>query len=117
MDVFALRERLVADYASYVRSFINIRDDRIAEAAEYLGVSGHMLRSWDAAGKLEVRRHPVSNFRLYLRGELDAAPAALSDDRGIRACGGPPRNTACSMPWSCPAKLRAGHLAITSAVG
>ena len=31
MDVFDLRERLVSDYASYVRSFINVRDERIYE--------------------------------------------------------------------------------------
>jgi len=29
MDVFNLREKLVADYASFVKSFINIRDERI----------------------------------------------------------------------------------------
>ena len=34
MDVFDLRERLVRDYASYVRSFINIRDKRIGETVE-----------------------------------------------------------------------------------
>ncbi len=34
MDVFNLRERLVNDYASYVRSFINIRDKRIGETVE-----------------------------------------------------------------------------------
>jgi hypothetical protein len=29
LDVFNLRERLVSDYSSYVKSFINIRDDRL----------------------------------------------------------------------------------------
>src|SRR5437667_7376224 len=31
MDVFDLRNRLVADYQSYTRSFIKIRDARVAE--------------------------------------------------------------------------------------
>ncbi len=31
MDVFALRNRLVGDYASYIESFITIRDDRIRQ--------------------------------------------------------------------------------------
>ena len=31
MDVFALRNRLVDDYASYIESFITIRDDRIRQ--------------------------------------------------------------------------------------
>ena len=34
MNVFELRERLIRDYASYVRSFINIHDKRIAEVVE-----------------------------------------------------------------------------------
>ncbi len=31
MDIFDLRSRLVADYQSYTRSFIKIRDARVAE--------------------------------------------------------------------------------------
>ena len=34
MDVFRLHDRLVADYASYVKSFIHIRDQRIGEHVE-----------------------------------------------------------------------------------
>src|SRR5215211_7892270 len=30
MDVFTLRDRLVSDYGDFTRSFINIRDERIA---------------------------------------------------------------------------------------
>src|SRR5258705_9146842 len=35
MDVFTLRDRLVADYQSYTRSFIKIRDKRIAEYVDH----------------------------------------------------------------------------------
>src|ERR1051325_7188876 len=31
MNVFALRDRLVAEYSQYVRSFIQIRDERIGD--------------------------------------------------------------------------------------
>ena len=31
MDAFAIRDRLVADYAEYVRSFITVRDQRMRE--------------------------------------------------------------------------------------
>ena len=31
MKVFQLRERLIEDYGTYVRSFIEIRDERIRE--------------------------------------------------------------------------------------
>ena len=34
MDVFRLHDRLVADYASYVKSFIQIRDERIDQHVE-----------------------------------------------------------------------------------
>src|SRR5206468_4279652 len=34
MDVFRLHDRLIADYASYVKSFIHIRDPRIEQHVE-----------------------------------------------------------------------------------
>jgi len=34
MNVFELRDRLIADYSDYVRSFINIKDHRIRETVE-----------------------------------------------------------------------------------
>ena len=34
MDVFGLRDRLIDDYSSYIRSFIQIRDDRIQELVD-----------------------------------------------------------------------------------
>ena len=34
MDVFDLRDRLIEDYASYVRSFIRIKDERIGDTVE-----------------------------------------------------------------------------------
>ena len=43
----------------------------VGSAAEYLGVHPGSLRRWDRAGKLKPRRHPINNFRLYLRRDLD----------------------------------------------
>lgn len=43
----------------------------IKEAAEYLGVAAMTLRRWDEAGKLVAKRHPMSNYRLYLKKDLD----------------------------------------------
>ena len=34
MQVFRLRERLIGDYGTYVRSFIEIRDERIRARVE-----------------------------------------------------------------------------------
>lgn len=47
-------------------------DLRISEAAEYLGVSPNKLRSWQNAGKIVGYRHPVNEYRLFVREELDA---------------------------------------------
>ena len=45
---------------------------RISEAAEYLGVSPNTLRNWVDAGKIVAVRHPVNDYRLFKREELDA---------------------------------------------
>lgn len=68
----------------------------IGEAAEYLGVHPDSLRRWDRAGKLKPRRHPINNFRLYLRRDLDTFLAQIgrvgsADDRPKGAKGKPPR--------------------------
>jgi excisionase family DNA binding protein len=44
---------------------------RIKEAAEYLGVSPNTLRNWGRAQKIAEHRHPVNNYRLYKRADLD----------------------------------------------
>lgn len=44
---------------------------RIAEAAEYLGVCKNTLRNWGQAEKIEEHRHPVNNYRLYRKRDLD----------------------------------------------
>jgi MerR family copper efflux transcriptional regulator len=45
---------------------------RISEAAEYLGVSPNTLRNWESAGKIVATRHPVNDYRLFRREDLDA---------------------------------------------
>jgi len=45
---------------------------RISEAAEYIGVSPNTLRNWESAGKIVAHRHPMNDYRLFLREELDA---------------------------------------------
>ena len=43
----------------------------IKEAAAYLGVAPNTLRNWGASGKLKERRHPMNDYRLYTKAELD----------------------------------------------
>ena len=45
---------------------------RIADAAEYLGVSPNTLRNWERAGKIAAHRHPMNDYRLFRREDLDA---------------------------------------------
>ena len=45
---------------------------RISEAAKYLGVSPNTLRNWVNAGKVVAIRHPVNDYRLFKRADLDA---------------------------------------------
>ena len=44
---------------------------KIKEASEYIKVTGQTLRNWDKLGKLKPYRHPMSNYRLYKKTELD----------------------------------------------
>lgn len=43
----------------------------VKEAAAFLGVSEVTLRRWDRAGKLRAHRHPMNDYRLYARKDLE----------------------------------------------
>jgi excisionase family DNA binding protein len=45
---------------------------RISKAADYLGVSPNTLRNWVNAGKIDAVRHPVNDYRLFKKEDLDA---------------------------------------------
>jgi excisionase family DNA binding protein len=42
----------------------------VKDAAAFLGVSEATLRRWDRAGKLPARRHPMNDYRLYAKEDL-----------------------------------------------
>jgi len=44
----------------------------VGEAAKFLGISPATLRNWDKAGKLLPYRHPLNNYRLYKKSDLEA---------------------------------------------
>jgi DNA (cytosine-5)-methyltransferase 1 len=44
---------------------------RIREAAAFLGVSPNTLRNWGREAKIAELRHPVNNYRLYRRSDLE----------------------------------------------
>lgn len=43
----------------------------VKEAANLLGISAMTLRRWDNGRKLKAKRHPINNYRLYSRKELE----------------------------------------------
>ena len=43
----------------------------VAEAAEYLGVCPNTIRNWGKDHKIPEHRHPLNNYRLYRRSDLD----------------------------------------------
>lgn len=44
----------------------------VREAAVLLGVAPNTIRSWSQAGKLREYRHPVNNYRLFKKSEVEA---------------------------------------------
>ena len=43
----------------------------VKEAARLLDVVPNTVRAWGAAGRITEYRHPVNNYRLYKRHELE----------------------------------------------
>ena len=58
------------------KKYISIKD-----AAKMLGVSALTLRNWDNSGKFPAGRHPISNYRVYLKEDIEK----LLEDMAPRA--------------------------------
>jgi site-specific DNA-methyltransferase (adenine-specific) len=43
----------------------------ISQAAELLNVNPQTLRRWDKAGKFESLRHPINNYRVYKKNQIE----------------------------------------------
>lgn len=50
---------------------------QVKEAADFLGVSPNTVRNWGREDKLPEYRHPVNNYRLYRRQDLERMRKAL----------------------------------------
>lgn len=50
----------------------------VKEAAKLLGISTMTLRRWDNGKKLKAKRHPINNYRLYSRKELEVILKEIS---------------------------------------
>lgn len=43
----------------------------VKEAAEFLGVAPNTIRNWGREAKIPEHRHPINNYRLYRRKDLE----------------------------------------------
>lgn len=43
----------------------------IKDAADMLGVTPLTLRNWDKSGKFSALRHPMNNYRVYRREDIE----------------------------------------------
>lgn len=43
----------------------------IKQAAKLLGVTPLTLRNWDNSGRFTATRHPINNYRVYKRAEVE----------------------------------------------
>lgn len=57
---------------------------RIAEAAEFLGVSQNTLRKWSDDGRIVTRVNPVNGYRLFRRQELQRFLNAVAQPRKLK---------------------------------
>jgi excisionase family DNA binding protein len=55
----------------------------IKQAAELLGVSANTLRAWVSTGKIQAYRHPVNNYRLFKKSEVDALLALIENPQPV----------------------------------
>ena len=53
----------------------------IKNACQRLGVSPNTLRTWGASGKVQEYRHPMNNYRLYRRADIEALRTQLLNPR------------------------------------
>lgn len=53
---------------------------KIEEAAQILNVTKMTLRRWDNADKLKAYRHPINNWRLYKKQDIEKLLKGILSD-------------------------------------
>ncbi len=58
--------------------FYNVREEKkmieylkIKKAAKLLNVTSQTLRNWDKSEKMKAHRHPMNQYRLYKKSDLE----------------------------------------------
>lgn len=57
---------------------------RVKEAAEFLDVSPNTIRNWGFDGKIPEYRHPMNNYRLYRKADLQKVRRRLRQPIPVR---------------------------------
>lgn len=52
----------------------------IEEASKILNVTKMTLRRWDNSGKLKAYRHPINNWRLYKKQDIENLMKGISNE-------------------------------------
>jgi DNA (cytosine-5)-methyltransferase 1 len=52
----------------------------IKDASKMLSVTPLTLRNWDKAGKLKALRHPLNNYRVYKREDIENLIEKISNN-------------------------------------
>ncbi len=55
----------------------------VKQAAKRLGISANTIRAWASSGKLLEYRHPVNNYRLFRKQDVDALLAQIENPKPI----------------------------------
>ena len=55
----------------------------IKHASRILGVTPLTLRNWDKNGKLKALRHPLNNYRVYRRSDVEKLVSAISEGSSV----------------------------------
>lgn len=55
----------------------------VTEAAEFLGVSANTVRNWARDGKVPEYRHPMNNYRLFRRKDLEKVRQTLASPKRV----------------------------------
>ncbi|MCA9036914.1 MAG: helix-turn-helix domain-containing protein [Planctomycetaceae bacterium] len=56
----------------------------MSEAAEMLGVCPNTIRSWGGNGKITEYRHPVNDYRMFKRKEIERLIKKMREPIPIR---------------------------------
>ena len=60
---------------------MSVRDEfvLVKEGAELLGVCPNTIRSWGASGKLTEYRHPINDYRMFKKDDIERLLKRLTE--------------------------------------